>query len=474
MLRILAIIAVLLLVSVGQAQAVDFSKATGAIVKLFVAHQGWNPKQPWAKESTARRTCSGFFIEEGILTNAHCVMDATFIQIEMPGFPDKIEVERVAVNHQVDLALVKPVVPLILPPGIEPIRFGDLPQQREKVVTVGYSVGGRQVSFTEGVVSRIDVMPYAHSNLANLLVQTDAAINRGNSGGPVFSDSTGECLGVATQRFSGSIGYFIPVPVIRQFLTDLADGGVNGVPYLGIHIQSLENPTLREYLEMDVGQSGARISAVARDGTGGAELRKDDVLMAIEGTQIFNDGRIPFREFGRIGIGYEISTRQIGETVTFQVLRDGEVIDVDVELVAREPSIIPSLPLYDDQPAYLVAGGLLFRTIEPAYLGKDVPFNLRRYFGALRGEADDIDELVVISAIHEADLNRGYDGAQENVRVMTVNDQPIRRLEDVAAALVGHDGMYHVIELDNRHLVVLERARVEADEQAIRQRYRIP
>ncbi len=458
----------------GLARAADLGSVASAVLKLYVTHQPWNIKQPWGKEPAERRTCTGFVIDEGILTNAHCVMDDTFIQIEVPGLADKIEVERVAINHQVDLALVRPKPPAMLPSTITPIRFGDLPEQREKVVTIGYSIGGRQVSFTEGVVSRIDVMPYAHSNMPNLLVQTDAAINRGNSGGPVFSDRTGECLGVATQRFSGSIGYFIPVPVIRQFLVDIGDGHVDGVPYLGVHLQLLENPTLRDYLGMKPGQSGARLARVARDGAGEDMLREGDVLMAIEGMQIFNDGRIPFREFGKIGLGFEISTRQIGDVVTFKVLRDFREIEVEFELTALEPSIIPSMPLYDDSPRYFTAGGLLFRVVEPAYLGTEVPFNLRRYYGALRGEADGIEELVIISKIYEADLNKGYDNMQEDVRVAAVNGMEIKKFQDVVDAFHRNDGPYHVIRLGNQNLIVLDRARVEAEEQIIRRQYRIP
>lgn len=450
--------------------AADLTALASSVVKLYVTHQPWSPKQPWSKEPAARRTCSGFLVEQGILTNAHCIMDDTFIQIEVPGLPDRVEVERIAVNHQVDLALVRPSRPELLPRGMRPIRLGALPEQRAKVVTIGYSVGGRQVSYTEGVVSRIDVMPYAHSNQSNLLVQTDAAINPGNSGGPVFSDSSGECFGMATQRFSGSIGYFIPVPVIRQFLDDVADGRVDGVPYLGVQVQQLENPTLREYLGMKEGQSGVRVARVS--GLGDV-LRANDVLMRIEGKQIFNDGRIPFRGNNRIGLGYEISTRQIGDPVTFTVLRDGVQQEIAVELAEREYHVIPSLPRYDEQPLYYVIGGLLFRAVDPAYLEKDVPFNIRRYLGVMRGEERSPDELVVISAIYEADLNKGYDNTHENVRVVSVNGAAIGRLADVPAAIAAAQGRYHVIELDSGHTIVLDRERVAADEGQIRERYKI-
>lgn len=455
------------------APAAELGEVAGSVVKLYVTHQPWSTKQPWSKEPVDRRTCSGFVVEQGILTNAHCVMDDTFIQIEVPGLPDRIEAERVAVNHQVDLALVRPRRPELLPAGLRPIAFGDLPEQREKVVTIGYSIGGRQVSYTEGVVSRIDVMSYAHSRQMNLLVQTDAAINPGNSGGPVFSDRSGECVGMATQRFSGSIGYFIPVPVIRQFLVDIADGKVDGVPFLGIQVQQLENPTLREYLGMREGQSGVRIAKVA-SGSAARLLRLNDVLMRIEDKQIFNDGRIPFRGNSRIGLVYEVSTRQIGDRVKLEVLRAGKREELSLELSERDYHVIPMLPRYDEPPAYYVLGGLLFRAVEPTYLEKDVPFPIRKYLGVMHGEQENTPyELVVISSVYEAELNKGYDDAQENVRVLRVNGRDVDRLEDVREGVAAVRGRYHVVELDNGHTIALDRDSVLAQEAAIRERYKI-
>jgi S1-C subfamily serine protease len=471
------LLAALMVVNVTPALAadedgVDLGDISSSVVKLYVTHQPWSVRQPWSKEPMDRRTCSGFLVEQGILTNAHCVMDATFVQMEVPGLAVRIRVERLAVNHQVDLALVRPVEEA-LPPSMRPITFGGLPEQREKVVTIGYSVGGRQVSFTEGVVSRIDVMPYAHSRQYNLLVQTDAAINPGNSGGPVFSDRTGECLGMATQRFSGSIGYFIPVPVIRQFLTDIEDGTVDGIPYLGIQAQTLENPALREYLRMTPEQSGVRVAKIASESAAGS-LLPNDVLMAIEGKQIYNDGRIPFRGTTRIGLAYEISTRQIGDTVRLTVLRDGVTKEIAARLTERDYHVIPMQPQYDDPSPWFMLGGLLFRAIDPGYLEKDVPFNIRKYIGVMRGEEPGLPhELVVVSTIFEAELNKGYDSAQENTRVLRVNAREISRLGDVPAALAAISGQYHVIELDNGHIIVLDRDRVAADEQAIRERYKI-
>jgi S1-C subfamily serine protease len=477
----LPLVMLLLLLPALPAQAIDLHDVSNSVVKLYVTRQGWDVRQPWTREASNRRICTGFFIKEGILTNAHCVMDATFIQIEVPGLADKIEAERVAVNHQIDLALIKPKNPADLPRGITSIRFGKLPESRDKVVTVGYAIGGRQISYTEGVVSRIDIMTYAHSGFDNLLVQTDAAINQGSSGGPVFSDQTGDCVGVATQYISGTIGYFIPVPVIQHFLTDLKDGRVDGVPYIGVYTQPLENPSLRAYLKMTPAQSGLLVTKVAHEGSARNALRENDVLLTIDGKQIFNDGRITLRGNDRIGVGYEIAIRQVGAPIDFSLLRDGKIMQVTFPLDGRDYKLIPTLPQYDTQPRYYLVGGLLFEAVEPRnYLpsesqpsGADIPFNIRRYADAMREEGG-LEELVVITSVYEADVNVGYGGMVENTRVASVNGHAIHRLEDVAAAIAQNTGDYHVIELEDQRQLVFKRTQIEAEEQDIRRRYNIP
>lgn len=468
------LVSVALLVGLSlPAHAVDLREAAQAVVKLYVTVQHWDTQQPWRKGRARRRYCSGFFTEKGIMTNAHCVTDATFIQIEVPGLADKIEGERVAVNHQVDLALVRATNPDELPDDHPVIRFGALPSEREQVVTIGYPVGGQQVSYTEGVISRMDIMRYAHSSLNNLLVQTDAAINGGNSGGPVFSDESGECVGVATQRKSGSRGYLIPTPVIEQFFTDLEDGKVDGVPYLGAFVQSLENPTLRQYLGMEEGHSGVRLTKVARDGSAHGKFRPDDVIMGIAGKQVFNDGRIPFRDHSKIGLGYEVTSHQVGESLTVDLLRDGKEMEVTLTLSERDFKVIPSMPQFDTKPRYHLVGGLLFQPVEPRMVGKKAPFSIKKYASATRGDEFGLEELVVIGEIYEAGLNKGYNNFHTNQRVVEVNGREIKEFDDLVRAFEEYDGEYYRIKLDNRQIVILDRARVEADERIIRRRYGI-
>ena len=139
--------------------------------------------------------------------------------------------------------------------GVSPLEFGELPALQDAVTVVGYPIGGDTISVTSGVVSRIEILSYVHgstellglqvymitllafllSKIANLLkvfvcylfftilLQIDAAINSGNSGGPAFNDK-GNCVGIAFQSLKHedveNIGYVIPTPVIQHFIQD--------------------------------------------------------------------------------------------------------------------------------------------------------------------------------------------------------------------------------------------------------------
>jgi len=129
-----------------------------SVVKLYVTSQAWNTMQPWIFSYAEESTCSGFFIEQGILTNAHCIANAKHLQVRVPGQGDTVRAEVIAVNHEVDLALIRLVDSNIIR---KPVSFGELPRHLDRVVTVGFPMGGDQVSFTEGVVSRIDMDVYS-------------------------------------------------------------------------------------------------------------------------------------------------------------------------------------------------------------------------------------------------------------------------------------------------------------------------
>lgn len=486
--RILA--AVLVLALAGSAHA-GVAEVSRAVVRLYVTSQGWNLAQPWSKMPPRQSTCSGFFFAagavEGIMTNAHCVAEATFVQVEIQGLPDKVEAEVIAVAHQIDLALIRlrdRSLEAKLRKGLQRIRLADeLPAYRDKVVTVGYPQGGQQISFTEGVVSRIDVMRMAHSGLPSLLVQTDAAINPGNSGGPVFADGSGRAVGVATQKISGGegLGYVVPVPMIRQFLADLADGTIAGIPNFGITYQTLENDALRRHLGLRDGETGIRINEIARGSSADGFLQPNDVLLEIAGDPVYNDGRIPFRRDQRIGIGLHVFPRSIGERLPVRIARGPERLRLELPLKPYRFGVVPGEPAWDQPPRWTLHGGLVFLVVEPRYLwrwggsgGSRVPDSLTRYLSIPVG-FEDLEELVVVSEVYPAGVNQGYERGIDNQRVLSVNGVTVTTLGSLEAGFAAPaTNPFHTIEVESGLRVVLDRARATADDEALRDRYGIP
>ena len=226
-----------------------------AVVKVYVTAQEPDFDSPWQSLAPENSTGSGVVVGAGrVLTGAHVVADATFLQVRKPEDPTKYTASVLAVSHDADLALLRVDHPSFMV-DIQPMEIGELPGLRDRVSVVGYPIGGEEISVTEGVVSRIEVQEYTHSGRNLLAVTVDAAINDGNSGGPALGD--GKVVGIAFQSLEDAenIGQLVPAPILQAFLRGIESGRELDAPGLGIRTQTLENPTLRNALRLDEGGS---------------------------------------------------------------------------------------------------------------------------------------------------------------------------------------------------------------------------
>ena len=221
-------IAVLLLFAAKLGFAIEPERSVIQI-QTFRQQPDWSA--PWRFDAVQRAGGSGFVIRgKRIMTNAHVVSWCRQIIVRkyQDAKPYIAQVEFVA--HDCDLAILT-VEDESFFDGLPALEFGDLPKVRSTAVTYGYPAGGEEISYTRGVVSRIELSPYSHiGNRRLLTVQTDAAINPGNSGGPVVQDD--RVVGVAFQGIQSleGAGFFIPPPVIQRFLKDVEDNRYDGVP----------------------------------------------------------------------------------------------------------------------------------------------------------------------------------------------------------------------------------------------------
>jgi len=292
---------------------------------------------------------SGFVYDsEGhIVTNYHVVADARDIQVI---FADgtNVEAKLVGTDPGSDLAVIK-VEPSAV--DLTPIAVGDSDGLRvgNEVVAIGNPFG-LDGTMTTGIVSGLGRSLASQATTADggtfsipNIIQTDAAINPGNSGGPLLNLS-GEVIGVnaaissTTGSFNG-VGYAIPSNIVKQVVPTLISDGTYAHPWLGISGVEL-NPAIREQLNLDASLRGVLVVQVIDGGpaaqagiigTGALETPDDlqpgkgDVITSIDGQSV-----TVFEDL----ISY-LNTKQAGDVVTLNVIRNGEPLELKVKLEAR-------------------------------------------------------------------------------------------------------------------------------------------
>jgi S1-C subfamily serine protease len=266
------------------------SDVQDAMVKIYLVANRPDYDHPWNRQGPEAASGSGGIIAgERILTNAHVVSDHTFLQVQRHGQAQKYTARVAAVAHDADLALLSVDDPGFFT-GITPLPLGPLPEVQTAVTVYGFPEGGDTLSMTAGVISRVEQTAYVHSTRWLLGAQLDAAINSGNSGGPVLVE--GQIVGVAMQNLTGTdnIAYMVPAPIIAHVLSDIEDGTYDGFPALGIETQALENASLKRLATGGAAVTGVRVTHVVPGAPAEGHLLPGDVLLSVDGHAIADDG----------------------------------------------------------------------------------------------------------------------------------------------------------------------------------------
>jgi len=428
---------------------------TNSIVKIYTTYNKPSYSRPWQMMGQGTRTGSGCIIPGSrILTNAHVVSDYTFVRVRRAGKADKYVAYLEAVSHELDLAILK-VKDDAFFQGVRPLEVGQLLRVGDKVTAYGFPRGGTRITITKGVVSRIDRRQYAHARFSNLVCQIDAAINPGSSGGPVVSQ--GKIAGVSFQSTSGqNIGYMVPAPVIRHFFEDLEDGRHDGVPGLPIVWQNLENPQIRAYHGMAKDHSGILVTEVSPRFLADEMLRPGDIIVAIDGFDVANDGTILFREGERISLGFAVDRKQVGHKIGIAVLRKGRVLSLLIPLQSPKVTygyLIPRVR-YETLPTYYIIGGLVFSPLTANYLNiwkkwSKAPWRLKGYYYEMTTtENHQRKDVVVLIDVLPDEINVGYIAFEDSV-VSQVNGKKINSMQDLVEAFEREGkGDHHRIILE--------------------------
>jgi S1-C subfamily serine protease len=286
---------------------------------------------------------SGFVIDERgyILTNFHVVQEAQSIEVVL-GDQSRYPGKFIGADQRNDVALVK-----IDPKGkkIAALPLGDSSslQVGQKVLAIGNPFGF-QSTLTTGVVSALGrTVQTSQSTFIDEAIQTDAAINRGNSGGPLIN-SRGEVIGINSAIYTPSgttagIGFAIPINTAKMIAHDLITDGRVHLAYLGIQTIPVGG-SLAEALELPV-QEGLLVEVAAKGGPAAAAgIRGGDRVVQAGMQRIAIGGDVITAIDGQkmaspMDLNIALNRKRPGDTMTLTVYRSGKKMDVPVKLAER-------------------------------------------------------------------------------------------------------------------------------------------
>lgn len=427
---------------------------------------------PWQNKRQDGCYGSGVVIPGNrVLTSAHNVTDASYITVGKQTVDADYFAQVLFIDHDCDLALLE-VEDASFFDDIVPMELGQTPPPQTPVAVVGFPIGGNMLSVTQGVISRIEARPYVHSQRDLLAAQLDAAINPGNSGGPVICG--GRVVGIAFQsnRSGEGLGYMVPTEIIRHFLVDIEDGHVDGFGAMGCSIANLENADTRRYLKMGDGETGVRITYVSKPNE--FLLRIDDVLLAIDGVKVTNNGRTRLPTGETRFFTTLIMEKQVGEIVSLTILRDGERIEVPFPI--RKYEYLCKGYLYDKLPDYYIVGGFVFTTLSYSFLdepgSKEPPPDLMSLM--LEEKSDPDEEVIVLSVVLGDRVNVGCQGLNSQ-QLKSVNGKKMKNLREFITFIENSTDEFITMCFGaSGYPVTLDLARLRASTPAILERYRVP
>lgn len=257
-----------------------------------------------------------------IITNAHVIEGCASAEVTLYN-NESYEALLVGADAVSDLALLK-----IDCTGLPAASFGDIGSLSvgDPVAAIGNPLSEEfRSTLTNGIISAIDRGMNYNGHTMSLL-QTNAAINQGNSGGALFN-MYGQVVGITNMKmmsyFSSieGIGFAIPSSTVKAVVDQLAENGeVRGRPSIGITVGAIPQEAVENY-ELP---EGLYISAVAENSDAAAQgIREGDVLIAIDGQSVSSTEEVAAIR----------DTRSVGDSLRFTIWREGETFEVDVLLM---------------------------------------------------------------------------------------------------------------------------------------------
>lgn len=273
---------------------------------------------------------TGFIISSDglIVTNKHVVADSQAKYKVIIGKDEVAEVVNIYRDPISDLAILK-----VNKTNLTPVKLGDSDKLKvgQTVIAIGTALGEFRSTVTKGVISGLGRgitagSPFEGSEKLDNVIQTDAAINPGNSGGPLFN-SGGEVIGVnvAVSASGQSIGFALPINIVKESINNFKNTGQFDRPYLGVVYRMVSKQAA---LLNEVPSGAYAVEVVAGSPAEKAGVKAEDIITEVDGKKLADEKNTVLSTY--------INTRKIGDTVTLIIWRDKKEIEIKVKLEKKE------------------------------------------------------------------------------------------------------------------------------------------
>ena len=302
-------------------------KADPCVVKVIAREQGYtNPFDYFmgAQPEIVEGIGSGFIFQyddgkQYVLTNTHVVADATQILVKLLDGRE-LQGELAGAHQERDIAVVRLVNP---PAGLPSATLGDSSklQLGERVIAIGHPFDFEH-TVTVGYVSAIGNRQFGKNGPWRSVIQTDAANNQGNSGGPL-ANLAGDVVGINSMIFSPTgagnigLGFAIPINEAREMLYFLVNGG----PWVGILSVVPNSEGFAAFYRLGTSEGVAITDLSPNSPALQAGLRPFDVILQVDGKPVKNDD----------DLRSVIFTHRIGDSIAFKIQRGNKVLDMKVK-----------------------------------------------------------------------------------------------------------------------------------------------
>ncbi len=447
-----------------------------AMVRLHVTAQGYERTSPWRLYDERTRMERGVVIREGvILCKASTVEDQRMVEVSIANSARRYPARLLHADPGLGLALVAYDDPQ-LRAALAPIAFGPPVRLDEELEL--HQLGADNLP--ERYEARV-LRAFTSARALQILVKTALS----DSGDGQIAVRDGRLVGLVVSAWgSRQQATLYSVETLEAYLGafsgDPAAGGTyRTAPGPGPWLQPMLRADLRKFHRMTDDHHGLAVQRVVAGRTGHGVLREGDVLLALDGYDLDDEGKFVHEVHGRLDSAWLWRGRRpAGETVAARVLREGQEVGVEFPLVALAPdeALVPERG-DDRRPQYLVVGGLVLLE-----LTADSPISrspggviLRRY--RERAEWEPLEgrrRVVYADRLFKDEANKGYDWIQ-HVPVESVNGLRVTELADVPKALATPEGRFHVFRFEGveADYVILAEERERLDRR-IAATYKIP